>query len=210
MMIRVVCFFTIMGVLWSIAIIPGCSAGSCAFGSAYAWFKASGDTWLHATVHPMLRRGEPFEIQVVVTSRSDLGMVFVKLHEFGTPVYEVLEGPTAMEQILNCQELTVANQSVSYSWTMKVRDDTSWVNGYAPLEVYVQFTNNDTSVSWVDFDVIVAFIIDEPWVNTSDEHIQDDYSSTETSRSLPSVGNAETLLISVMFIIVLRSQRQKH
>lgn len=210
-MSRIFGLFAIIGVflISILLIIPVYSAGQCAFGSAYAWFKSSNDTWMNATVHPLLRRGEPFEIQVVVTSSINLSMVFIKLHEFGTPVYDVIEGPTAMEQLLECPHLTIAGQSSRYRWTMKVRDDTSWVNGYAPLEVFVQFNKNDTAVLSIHFAVITAYIIDEAWANVSKERSDIDTSLTQEPRLLPTANIVGVILISMFFIIVLKFEKQK-
>jgi hypothetical protein len=44
---------------------------------------------------------------------------------------------------------------------MQVRSNTTWVNGYAPLEVFVQFNKNDTDEMRISFDVITAFILDQ-------------------------------------------------
>lgn len=167
-MIKALGFFTLLIIFLIAFLFPVHSAGNCQYGSTNAWFKANNGIWQNATAHPVLRRGEPFEIQIIVTCNTNLSVVYVKLHEFGTPVYEVLEGPTAMEQLLVCQNPMVSGRSYRFFWKLQVRENTTWVNGYAPLEIFVQFNKNDTSTSWVHFDIIIAFIVDEPWTNGSD------------------------------------------
>lgn len=191
-------------------IAPVCCAGTCAYGSAYAWFKGADGGWVNATAHPLLRRGEPFEIRIVVTTSTDLCMLYIKLHEFGTPVYEVIEGPTAMEQLLECRHLVKSGQSFTYVWKMKVRQNTSWVNAYAPLEVFVQFNKNDSMIARIHFDVITAYVIDEPRVDDAWEPIQKGGSSNEPNqRTFPVFDAAGVLVIVSFFAIALRLHQQK-
>jgi sarcinarray family protein len=153
-------FFSLFFLL---CISPGVSAGECSYGSVHAWFQQVGEPWVNATAHPCLKRGEVFTIQVEVKTKTSLGMFFIKLHEFGTPVYEVVDGPTQMEELLGCRQEVTANQTFLYRWVLRVRPETSWVNGYAPLEVFVQLNTNDADSSQVDFDVMTAFIVDAAW-----------------------------------------------
>lgn len=136
------------------------TAGDCRYGSVHAWFVASGGANENATARPVLIRGEVFEVQVKVTAQTSLQRFYVKLHEFGTPVYEVLAGPTVLEQLLECRGPVLRNQTFSYSWTMRVRPETSWVNGYAPLEMFVQFNVDDAESCVVAFDVILGYLTD--------------------------------------------------
>lgn len=207
---RTRCFICLSGLLCVICIVPVCCAGTCAYGSAYAWFKGTDGGWVNATAHPLMRRGESFEIRIVVTTSTDLCMLYIKLHEFGTPVYEVLEGPTSMEQLLECRHLPKSGQSVTYVWKMKVRQDTSWVNAYAPLEVFVQFNKNDTKIAWIQFDVITAFVIDEPSVGDAWEPIQESDSSNEPDqKAIPVFDAARVLVIVSFFAIALRLYQQR-
>jgi sarcinarray family protein len=142
---------------------PRFAAVECSFGSVHAWFRLQNDSWENATGHPQLQRGEVFEIKINVTPTVDLQVFFLKLHEFGTPVFEVVEGPIKMEQILECRQHLLSNHTYNYSLKIRVRPDTTWVNGYAPLEVFAQFNTNDSLSDSVNFDVVVAYIVDELW-----------------------------------------------
>ncbi len=164
--------------LFIINTIPVLTAGECSYGSVQAWFrKTSGDEWENATAHPVLKRGESFEIKIVVTANADLQVFFVKLHEFGTPVFEVVDGPTMIEQLLEYRQNILSDQTFTYVWTMRVISDTTWVNGYGPLEVFVQFNKNNTAEYHVGFDVITAFIVDELWEGYIQENISENHSS---------------------------------
>jgi sarcinarray family protein len=144
--------------IFFLLLVPSGSAGECPYGVVHAWFHAPGNGWENATAHPSLHQGEEFIIKVEVLVTSSLQVFFLKLHEFGTPVYEVLDGPSRMEQLLVVREGLIANQRFVYQWTVRVRQGTTWVDGLAPLEVFVQFNCNDDEVGQVDFDVLTAYI----------------------------------------------------
>jgi sarcinarray family protein len=181
------------------------TASECSFGSVHAWFRSSDDEWENATAHPLLKRGEAFEIKIVVTTKTDLQVFFLKLHEFGTPVYEVLKGPTAMEQLLECRQKILSNQTFSYVWEMQVRSDTTWVNGYAPLEVFTQFNKNDTAEHRMSFDVITAFINGDLWEQYAQENISENLSSQHIQNNTLSGFEFEGIIIAVfLFCFFLR------
>jgi len=156
----------------------------------------------------MLKRGETFEVKITMTISTDLKVVYLKLHEFGTPVYEVVTGPTMMEQLLQQWIIPFSEKSWTYLWKIKVRENTSWVNGYAPLEVYVQFNKNDTDTSWVNFDIITAYILDE----LSEEYILEINldSSKEQPRPPRATSNSiAVLLLGFTIAVMLRVSRKK-
>ena len=166
-------FFISLLLLFSAA--PVHRAGECVDGSVHAWFRSSDGEWENATVHPTLKRGESFEIKIMVQVKTDLRVVYLLLHEFGTPVYEVITGPSRMEQLLEQWKPIRPLQTWTYVWKMRVQANTTWVDGYSPLEVYVQFTKSDTDDSSVTFDILNAYIVDELWehysVETGDENL---------------------------------------
>ena len=196
-MIKTMVVWCLIGLLFIINTIPVLTAAECNYGSVYAWFRTSDSEWENATAHPLLKRGESFEIKIVVTAKTDLQVFFIKLHEFGTPVFEVVKGPTMMEQLLECRQNILSDQTFSYAWKMRVRADTTWVNGYGPLEVFVQFNKNDIAEYRVGFDVITAFIVDELWEGYIQENISENHSS-ETIQG----GGLPGFEVGGMFIVV--------
>jgi sarcinarray family protein len=187
------------------------TASECNYGSVYAWFRTSDGEWENATAHPLLKRGEFFEIKIVVTAKTNLQVFFLKLHEFGTPVFDVIKGPTAMEQLLECRQKILSDQTFTYVWKMRVRLDTTWVNGYGPLEVFAQFNKNDTDEYRMDFDVITAFIVNELWENYTQENTSENFSSQNT-RSIELTGfELEGMFIVVFLLcIFMRLREQMH
>jgi sarcinarray family protein len=185
------------------------TASECTYGSVHAWFRSSDGEWENATAHPLLKRGEAFEIKIVVTAKTNLQVFFLKLHEFGTPVFEVLSGSTIMEQLLECRQNILPGQTFTYAWEMQIRSDTTWVNGYAPLEVFTQFYKNDTAEHRMSFDVITAFIVDELWEQYVQENISENLSSQHTQSNTLSGFEFEEIIIAVFLLsIVVRLREQ--
>jgi sarcinarray family protein len=178
------------------------NAGDCAYGSVKAWFRASGGEWLNATAHPMLHRGETFDIKISVTVTTDLLVVYVKLHEFGTPVYEVISGPSRMEQILEHKESFDGDHSWTLNWTMRVRANTSWVNGSSPLEVFVQFTKNQDDDATVTFDIINAYILHSLWVQYPLETNRNDTRPQEEPAQLPAPSLCDSMMVIVLICLL--------
>lgn len=209
-LVRVVWVLITAGLLLIIAMSPVYSAGQCQYGTVFAWFKASETDWENATAHPVLYRGEIFTIKIVVTPTVDVSAFYLKLHEFGTPVYQVLTGPTTIEDLLECRGNISVGQSHSYLWNIQVKNDTTWVNGYAPLEVFVQFNKNDVETAIVDFDVFTGFIRDEPWQNESDHDINGTNPLPDPNhKQLCSFGIAGVCGI-VSFVVILRRKKYKN
>ena len=208
-MIKTMIVWCLIGLLFIINTIPVLTAVECSYGSVHAWFRTSDGEWENATAHPLLKRGESFEIKTVVTIKTVIQVFFLKLHEFGTPVFEVLEGPIAMEQLLECRQNILSNQTFTYVWKMRVRSDTTWVNGYGPLEVFAQFNKNDTTEYRVGFDVITAYIVDELWEGSSKENISENHSSeTINGGRLPSF-DVGGMFIAVFLLCIFMRLREK-
>ncbi|MFA5101611.1 MAG: sarcinarray family MAST domain-containing protein [Candidatus Thermoplasmatota archaeon] len=207
-MIRTVGIVFLISFLSLLVLTPLLSTSECPYGSVHAWFRTSDGAWEKATAHPRLKRGETFEVKIIVTISTDLNVVYLKLHEFGTPVYEVVTGPTMMEQLLEQWVSPFSEQSWIYLWKIKVRENTSWVNGYGPLEVYVQFNKNDMETSRVNFDIITAYILDE----FSEECLPaaDMDSSEEQPRPRHATSNIVTvILVGFVIAVVLRMNLKK-
>ncbi len=210
-MIRCRGIAVLISLLFLFSAAPIHRAGECAYGSVHAWFRTTEGDWEDATAHPMLKRGESFDIKITVITKTDLRVVYLKLHEFGTPVYEVLTGPSTMEQLLDHWGLTQSDQSWTYVWKMRVGVNTSWVNGNSPLEVYVQFTKNDQDDLSVTFDVMNAFIIDELWEQYSPEASNKNVSLQQKDHPrLTSLSIFGVIIVLALVAVFLRRRRQRN
>jgi sarcinarray family protein len=194
-----------LGILFFITnIVTIVTAGECQYGSAHAWFRTPDGEWQNATFHPQLKRGQEYEIRITVTTKTTLQVFFLKLHEFGTPVFEVLDGPMMMEQIFENRQTIPSNQTFTYLWHMRVKPETSWVNGYAPLEIFAQFNVNDADECRIGFDVITASIVDELWQDDAQTTQNKDQSSPDISRN-----DLSGFEITAMLIVVFLCNRMK-
>jgi sarcinarray family protein len=190
-------------------MVPATAAGDCRYGSVHAWFQDSTSVWQNATAHPMLRPGQTFQIKIIATMTRASKMFFLKLHEFGTPVYEVLSGPMRLDELLKHQGIIQANESYTYTWTLRVRPTTTWIQASAPLEVFTQFNINDSESCEIDFDVINAYI--QPgYPRTSEvpQEIKHDASYSHQGQYLLRPFWREPLLMIMMFVVLLFLKQQ--
>jgi len=160
------------------------TAGECEYGSFYAWFRKDDGEWQNATAHPTLKLGEEFEVKATITAKEDILVTTIQLYEFGTPVFEVLDGPSNVGEYLDCGHNLKTNDSFSYTWTLRVKPNTTWMEGYAPLEVFSQFSKDHDHNCKISFDVIAAYIVDELWGgyvddgNNGDDQVENNVDST--------------------------------
>ncbi len=193
-------FIFFICVLVLISSTPIQRAGECEYGSVHAWVRTSGGDWENATAHPILKRGESFEIKITLQGRTNLRVVYLLLHEIGTPTYEVLTGPSIMEQLLEHWGPIQSGQSWTYLWNMRVKTNTTWVDGYSPLELYVQFTKDDEDDSSVTFDVLNAYIIDELWEKPLKET---DYENISSEQMEPLRCPDISFIMIIIFIFLI-------
>jgi sarcinarray family protein len=196
-----------MGIFISLSTIPVGLAADCEYGSLHVQVHTMAGGWENATAHRILKRGESFEIQLTGRTSTEVSMVFVKLHEFGTPVYEVIDGPTQIEQLLEYTGPINAGQQFTYLWKIRVRPNTTWVNGYSPLEIYAQFNKNDTCSCQINFDGLIGFIVNENW-DPEPTHIPQNQNSIEDSyQTVPDLPLAWVIILVFLSSIFLRTRR---
>jgi hypothetical protein len=70
-----------------------------------------------------------------------------------------------MEQLFEYRGKIEVQHPYVYEWTLRVRPDTAWTFGNAPLEVFAQLNTNDSEDAVIDFDVVDAFIVPEDPTN---------------------------------------------
>jgi len=190
--------------LFSIFFVSVVNAGECSYGSMYAWFRRDNEEWQNATAHPTLKLGEEFDVKVVITAKTDLSVIFFKLREFGTPVFEVLDGPTSMDEILECGRSMKTGDNFTYIWRVHVKLDAKWVNAYGPLEVFIQFNKNDHDHCTVYFDVITAYVANEYWENYNATTNTIDNESVKYN--MPGFGFL-VFLLAVCILVFLRQKK---
>lgn len=123
-----------------------------------AWVRTEGSPWGPATAHPALRPGEEFSVMVLVATTRPAAWVFLSLREFGTPVYDVVTGPSGIEEPLLCGRHVHPPFLKAFVWKVRVLPDTAWVNGIAPLDVFAQFSSPSAKVTVLSFSVVCGAI----------------------------------------------------
>ena len=152
--------FLVLGVF---LLATNVNAWECEYGEAKAWVKLSNDTqWREAMVDGVtLKVREPFKVKVWVKTKTEC-YVDIELYDPGiTKVFEVVEGPSKNGEMIysdNCP----ANWTKTYEWT--VRPTGEWTEGWAPLNILVQFTQDPTGyTNKIDKTIIHAYISSEEW-----------------------------------------------
>lgn len=185
---------------------PAISAGECDYGSMHAWYSKDGVTWENATAHPTLKLGEEFEVKTIISAKVDLASISLKLHEFGTPVFEVIDDSENIDEWIDWFDLET-NDSYTYTWKLRVRPNTTWTNAYAPLEIFSQFDKDDDRNCIVSFDVIAAYIEDELW----EGYTGDSDTTPENGNETPGTPGFEIMFaICAIVIVLLLKRRQMH
>lgn len=187
----------------TLCLIPDVCAGECDYGSVHAWFQAAHGRWENATAHPTLKPGDEFQIKIVISTQADLQVFFVKLHEFGTPVYEVLAGPSQLEELFEYRGEMRTNQSFSFEWTLRVRPTTTWTQGTAPLELFTQFNRNDSDECQVDFDVITAYVLPACQESIYDKNNKESLPAHPTLGKPPVGIRYESILVGLFMVFFL-------
>ncbi|RLF50446.1 MAG: hypothetical protein DRN24_06510 [Thermoplasmata archaeon] len=183
------------------------TAGECKYGTMYAWYSKDNVHWEKATVHNIrLKRGEPFYIKVNVTTKKDNIWACLKLWETGeknaeNSSFEVLEGPCNIYEILNMHTIPKKNTEYTYMWMMRVKADAYWAGGNAPLNVRVQFNENDDISDDIYFTIANIYIIDKLWENYTidDKTINTPVNNSNTTPDFETI----ILLISLLLITIL-------
>jgi hypothetical protein len=193
--------FIIILVLAFLGAQPCLMAGSCQYGTAEAWVRTDNGAWMPATHHPRLHPGDTLELVVRLNASIPLAAIFCELHEFGTPVYEVLKGPSSINELV-CQGATARGRIIWHRWQIRVLPETNWINSTAPLELFVQFTRSNDESRIVTFDALCG-IIERPLAPLTGQY--------DTSAvPLQPIEPIPLALTAVLIIISLRSHLKKH
>jgi len=159
------------------------------YGIVNAWYNGQ-----EATVENVqLKIGEPAEIKVEVTSKIN-GHVIVKLiNPLVTESYEVISGPSLIDQRIDNLNIE-SGWHETYIWTIKPTG--KWINGNAPINLYVQFNEAYDESERVQFTIANPYILDEQYSGPAPT----DPSSTD---QLPSQGSPGFGVVGALMGIML-------
>ena len=190
---RYIVFLVLGGFLFATNV----NAWECEYGEAKAWVKLSNDTqWREALVDGVtLKVHEPFKVKIWVKTKTDVHVAF-ELYDPGvTKVFEIVKGPSRNAEsvyINNC----AANWTKTYEWT--VRPTGEWTEGWAPLNLFIQFTKNMNDYKKIDKTIIHAYISPKEWKES--ENTNGEESNQGGSHGMPGF-EFVALSIAVMLYI---------
>ncbi len=185
-------------VLGAFLFATNVNAWECEYGEAKAWVKLSNDTqWREAMVDGVtLKVHESFRVKVWVKTKVDVHALDIELYDPGvTKVFEVVEGPSKNgEHILKYD--VPEGWTKTYEWT--VRPTGEWTEGWAPLNLFIQFTKNMNDYKKIDKTIIHAYISSEEWKES--ENTNGEESNQGGSHGMPGF-EFVALSIAVMLYI---------
>ena len=163
-------FIFIFSLLVFMMIAPKVSADECEYGTMKAFFSKDEINWENATVHNATSKlGEPFFVKAVIRSKIDLMSIDIKIWETGEndvndSTYELLEGPSCFFTYYDIYPVS-KNDSFTYIWKFRVKPDTEWVEGNAPLNIFTQFDKTDLNNDGISFTIVNMYIQNILWNN---------------------------------------------
>ena len=178
----------------------------CEYGVFDTWFSLDGNKWINTTVdHIILKRGQPFYIKLEISTLQDDIWISIMFSEVGEKTkkdstFELIEGPMAFYRPFDLGKISYKNTFLNYTWGFRVKKNTTWVNGNAPLDIMVQFDkkiNGEWDTNPISYTVVNAFIDEKQWIDSNDNI--DYYSKNEDTLD----GFQIILIIISLFIILL-------
>jgi len=207
----------IAGLLMLVAILmlPSISAGSCRYGTMYAWYSKDGENWSNATAYDSGKLGEPFYVKVELTAKTDLmGMYFIILIE--GPI--IIEGPQSTPSpyypcddcfFCYCSFMDInENETVTLKFKLRVKEDNDWIGGTAPVEVFTLFSIDDDVDCDIYFHAVNIEILEETWnglSNTDGSNIDGSNGTGDSNNGTPGF---ELVVVLLALSVVLYFRRK--
>jgi len=182
------------------------SARENEFGTVHAWVKLQDGEWQNASVDGVtLKVHEPFYVKVTVTTKVEC---HVSLEIYGpgqTVTYEVIEGPSEYNKWIDSMNCPL-DWNKTYEWT--VCPTGNWTEGYAPLNLFVQFTVPKDHFETEDIGIINAYISPEEWKGSTTGDT-DGESSNDDNNQGQSTPGFELLIILTAIALILCWERKQ-
>ncbi len=140
------------------------SAEENEYGIVEAWFNDKNAT-LETVEGVKLRIGEPIDIKITVISKIS-GHVFIALTETGvTKAFDVSSGPSKQDERIDNLNI---NRSWSKTYAWRLVPNGAWVNGNAPINIYIGFYNIQSKKDKeIKFTIVNPYILDEQYTGAA-------------------------------------------
>ena len=207
--------FIIMFLIFVIILDPlvgSYETPECIYGTFDAWYSKDGIEWQNTTVdYAELKRGEPFYIEATVGTKIESIWIAIDLSETGESSakgssFEVVDGPRDMYETFDLGEIPEKNTSFTYTWKLRVKPDTDWAGGNAPLNIFAQFdkkVNGEWHTEDISFTAVNVYIIDELW----EGYMGDDSSNNGGGGTSDAPGFELVIVLAAVFILVLKRRK---
>jgi len=192
--------FRIMIIFVLICLIQNSSAEPIdnEYGTVNAWYKG-----IEGTVENIqLKINEPAELKVEITAKKECD-VFIKIsNPLITEAYHIESGPSEYDKYFNKKSVE-ANEILTYSWVIKPTGD--WVNGNAPINVRVIFTEKEIQMP-IEFTIVNPYILDEQYSGSTPKPIPYPKSTDPpSSEGSPGFGVVAALMGVEVVVLTRRS-----
>ena len=185
----------------------------CAYGSFDTWFSTDGYTWRQATVEGIeLKRGEPFFIKTIMTTSRPfvrVGLLFTEPGEYNSngSTFDIIDEGLCMFEAYLFGVIEKPLSSFERIWRFQVKQDTTWVQATAPLNVFVQFDWLDDMNKWrsdeISFTIMSATISSESYTLVEDS-LFENYTTVSNS-----VFTTELFILFLLLTFFVRYKRKR-
>jgi sarcinarray family protein len=169
------------------------------FGIVNAWYNGQ-----EATVENIqLKVGETAEITVSVFSKIDCNVYLELTNPMVTKPYKIVSGPSDFDELIQNRGVK-SSWSENYTWIIEPNDN--WVNGNAPINVFVEFSDRGDD-RHVEFTIANPYILDEQYSAPAPSRTAADPPSTDQppSQGSPGFGVAGALLGIAIVVMARRN-----
>jgi len=214
--------------LVAILMLPSIDAGSCRYGTMYAWYSKDGENWSNATAYDTGKLGEPFYVKVELTAKTDLMGIYFRIDETADAKegssFEMLEGPIVLEGpqptespnypcddcfFCYCSFMDIKeNETVTLKFKLCVKEDNDWIGGTAPVEVFTLFSIDDDVDCDIYFHAVNIAILEETWdglSNNDSSNLNGSNGSSDFNNGTPGF---ELVVVLLALSVVLYYRRK--
>ena len=153
-----------------------------------------------------LKVGEPSEITVSINSKIDCNVYVKLINPLVTVPYDIISGPSDFDELIQNRGVK-SGWSKNYTWI--IEPNNKWVNGNAPINVFVEFSDRGDD-RHVEFTIANPHILDEKYsgFNIIPTRTTTDPSSTNQppSQGSPGLGVAGAMM-GILLAVVYRAGR---
>ncbi|MCG7848308.1 MAG: sarcinarray family MAST domain-containing protein [ANME-2 cluster archaeon] len=162
------------------------------FGIVNAWYNGQ-----EAMVENInLKIGEPAEITVSIISKIDCNVYLELTNPLVTKPYEIISGPSEFNELIQNRGIK-SGWSKNYTWIIKPND--KWVNGNAPINIFVEFSDRGDD-RHEEFTIVNPYILNEQYSGPAPTTTDPSSTDQPPSQGSPGFGVVGALM-GIMLVV---------